>query len=59
MRKASLYALGAAGMGLALIGFAVCLRPVPLLVWNASASVPVGLYRHASGAPGRWGFCVG
>lgn len=58
MRKASFLVLGAAGIGLALIGFAVCLRPIPLLVWNASASVPVGLYRLASGAPGHGDFAL-
>jgi conjugative transfer signal peptidase TraF len=31
----------------AALGATVMLRPVPLLVWNASASAPVGLYRVA------------
>lgn len=40
-----------ATMGLALIGFAAFGKPSPWLVWNASASAPVGLYRVASGSP--------
>jgi conjugative transfer signal peptidase TraF len=58
MRKASLRALGAAGIGLALIGFGAFIAPVPLLVWNASASVPLGLYRLAFGAPERGDFVL-
>jgi conjugative transfer signal peptidase TraF len=32
-------------LGLGLIGFAALARPAPWLVWNASASAPIGLYR--------------
>ncbi|RWO94454.1 MAG: S26 family signal peptidase [Mesorhizobium sp.] len=42
-----------AAIGLALIGFAGLVKPSPWLVWNASASAPVGLYRVAAGAPVR------
>jgi conjugative transfer signal peptidase TraF len=31
--------------GLSLIGLAALARPAPRLVWNASASAPIGLYR--------------
>lgn len=33
-----------AGLGLAALGFASLGRPVPILVWNGSASAPIGLY---------------
>ncbi|MER9436354.1 signal peptidase I [Mesorhizobium sp. M0618] len=42
-----------ATIGLGLIGFAAFGKPSPWLVWNASASAPVGLYRAASGSPAR------
>jgi conjugative transfer signal peptidase TraF len=32
-------------LGLGLIGLATLARPAPRLVWNASASAPIGLYR--------------
>jgi type IV secretory pathway protease TraF len=32
-------------LGLGLIGLAALARPAPRLVWNASASAPIGLYR--------------
>ncbi|MBL9098740.1 MAG: S26 family signal peptidase [Alphaproteobacteria bacterium] len=35
----------------AALGLASVLKPLPLLVWNASASVPVGLYAVSSGTP--------
>ncbi|WP_284053994.1 S26 family signal peptidase [Stakelama marina] len=41
-RAARLCALAAVATGLVLIPIAV--RPVPRLVWNASASAPIGLY---------------
>src|SRR3546814_3022581 len=34
--------------GLGLIGLAALARPAPWLVWNASASAPIGLYRVRS-----------
>lgn len=39
--------------GLALIAFTVFAKPSPWLVWNASASAPVGLYRVVEAAPVR------
>ncbi|TGT57755.1 S26 family signal peptidase [Mesorhizobium sp. M00.F.Ca.ET.170.01.1.1] len=39
--------------GLALIGFSAFAKPSPWLVWNASASAPVGLYRVVAGVPAR------
>jgi conjugative transfer signal peptidase TraF len=36
--------------GLGLIGLAALGRPAPWLVWNASASAPIGLYRVVPGA---------
>ena len=35
--------------GLGLIGLATLARPAPCLVWNASASAPIGLYRVLPG----------
>ncbi len=40
-------------LGLSLIGLAALARPAPWLVWNASASAPVGLYRVLPGKPNR------
>lgn len=40
-------------LGIATIGFPALIHPVPHLVWNASASVPVGLYLVLSGKPSR------
>lgn len=37
-------ALWFAGVALAALGFSVLARPVPILVWNSSASAPLGLY---------------
>ena len=37
--------LALALFGLGLIGLATLARPAPWLVWNASASAPIGLYR--------------
>ncbi|RUU01118.1 S26 family signal peptidase [Mesorhizobium sp. USDA-HM6] len=42
--------LTAASVGLALIGFSAFASPTPLLVWNASASAPIGLYGLGLGA---------
>jgi type IV secretory pathway protease TraF len=49
MQKASILVLVLALAGVALVIFAAVFHPTPLLVWNASASVPVGLYRAAFG----------
>lgn len=59
MRKTSFFRLAVlAGTGIALCVLPTLLRPVPALVWNASASVPVGLYRLASGTPQRGDFAL-
>lgn len=39
-------------LGLSLIGLAALARPAPWLVWNASASAPIGLYRVLPGETG-------
>ncbi|KRB82876.1 S26 family signal peptidase [Sphingomonas sp. Root710] len=39
------------GFGIALLGLTIMFPPSPRLVWNASASAPVGFYRVTSGAP--------
>ena len=52
MKKAVLLPLAAAISGIALLGLSAIAR-APLLVWNASASTPIGLYRVTSGAPTR------
>lgn len=49
--RRTVLALGALGLGL--MGAAAIADPAPLLVWNASASAPVGLYRLVAGQPGR------
>ncbi|PZU47957.1 MAG: S26 family signal peptidase [Sphingomonas sp.] len=54
--------LVAIAAGLALTGFAAALefvvRPVPRLIWNPSASAPVGLWRITPGEPVRVGDMV-
>lgn len=45
-------------VGLGWVGLAGFDRPVPLLVWNASASAPIGLYRVLPAAPLRRGDLV-
>jgi conjugative transfer signal peptidase TraF len=49
MKKTALVALLVAVSGVALIGISA-IAHAPLLVWNASASAPIGLYRVVSGA---------
>lgn len=45
-RRARLFAVVTAGLAvLGLLGFAVFGRPRPLLIYNASASAPIGFYR--------------
>ena len=41
------------GFGLAAIGFAALAGPVPRVVWNASASAPLGLYWVNDATPSR------
>jgi len=50
-RPRQILALTAFGLGL--IGLASLGRPAPWLVWNASASAPIGLYRVLSGEAER------
>ncbi len=38
------------GVGIALLGATVAFPPLPRLVWNASASAPIGLYAVSPGA---------
>jgi conjugative transfer signal peptidase TraF len=45
--------LALATLALAALGFAQFCTPVPRLVWNASASAPVGLYWLSRAAPAR------
>ena len=52
MKKAAILPLAAVLSGIALIGISAIAR-APLLVWNVSASTPIGLYRVTSGAPER------
>jgi conjugative transfer signal peptidase TraF len=42
-------AIGAAGV--ALVGLTIIEKPLPRLVWNVSASAPVGLYHITPGTP--------
>lgn len=39
------------GIGIALLGLTMAYPPAPRLVWNASASAPIGLYAVTPGAP--------
>ncbi|HEV2899541.1 MAG TPA: conjugative transfer signal peptidase TraF [Pseudaminobacter sp.] len=45
--------IAVAAIGLGLIGFTAFVKPSPWLIWNASASAPVGLYRVGFTAPAR------
>jgi conjugative transfer signal peptidase TraF len=56
MRKLSLSYIGVALTGVAAVGFSAMVHPMPRLVWNASASVPMGFYRVVSGEPQRGDF---
>lgn len=51
-------ALALAGFSVAAIGFAALAHPVPRLVWNASASAPLGLYRTSSDPVARGDFVL-
>ena len=48
----------AAAAGIALLGLTIALPPAPRLVWNASASAPLGLYGVEPGARVRRGDMV-
>jgi conjugative transfer signal peptidase TraF len=39
------------GIGITLLGLTMAFPPAPRLVWNASASAPIGLYAVIPGAP--------
>ncbi|WCM26008.1 S26 family signal peptidase [Sphingomonas sp. QA11] len=39
------------GVGISLLGLTMAFPPAPRLVWNASASAPIGLYAVIPGAP--------
>ena len=58
MKKPAALPLAAALAGIALVGVSAVAYPRPYLVWNASASVAVGLYRVVSGAPERGDFVL-
>jgi conjugative transfer signal peptidase TraF len=53
MKVSSVSTLAIAIMGIGLVGFSIVAHPRPAIIWNASASVPVGLYRVTSGLPRR------
>jgi type IV secretory pathway protease TraF len=53
MKRPAVLPLVATLAGIALVGFSAIAHPQPRLVWNASASAPIGLYRVVSGAPER------
>lgn len=55
-RSCAILALGLAGLGL--LGFAAFARPTPLIIYNASASAPIGFYRVLSAEPIRRGDLV-
>jgi len=46
-------ALALAGLGVAILSLTPTERAIPWLVWNASASAPVGLYRVVAGPAER------
>jgi len=46
------------GAGIACLGLTIALPPLPRLIWNASASAPIGLYAVSPGATLRRGDMV-
>ncbi|MEI2384748.1 signal peptidase I [Breoghania sp. JC706] len=58
MKRPAFLPLAATLAGIALVGFSAIAHPQPHVVWNASASVAVGLYRVISGAPERGDFVL-
>ena len=58
MKRPAFLPFAATLAGIALVGFSAIARPQPHLVWNASASAPIGLYRVVSGAPERGDFIL-
>ena len=55
-RKRAILALGLAGLGL--LGLTALARPAPLLIYNASASAPIGFYHVLPAEPIRRGDLV-
>ncbi len=53
MKKPAVLLLATALAGVSIIGLSAFAKPTPWLVWNASASAPIGLYRVVPGVPGR------
>lgn len=53
MKSAAIPIIVSSALGLGLIGSATLFNPVPKLTWNASGSVPVGVYRVIPGTPER------
>ena len=51
MKWPAVLPLAATLAGIALVGVSAIAHPQPRLVWNASASAPIGLYRVVSGEP--------
>ena len=58
MKRPAFLPLAAALAGIALVGLSAIAHPRPRLVWNASASVAVGLYRVIPGALERGDFVL-
>ena len=58
MKRPAFLPLAATLAGIALVGLSAIAHPQPRLVWNASASAPIGLYRVISGAPERGDFVL-
>jgi conjugative transfer signal peptidase TraF len=58
MKRPAFLPLAATLAGIVLVGFSVIAHPQPHLVWNASASAPIGLYRVVFGAPERGDFVL-
>tara|TARA_B100001939_G_scaffold344955_1_gene360547 strand:- start:682 stop:1185 length:504 start_codon:yes stop_codon:yes gene_type:complete len=58
MKRPAFLPVAATLAGIALVGFSAIAHPRPQLVWNASASAPIGLYRVISGAPERGDFVL-
>lgn len=50
-RRKALCIAAASGLVIAALGFTIRVSPAPRLLWNASASAPIGLWRVAPGVP--------
>ena len=58
MQKSPIFTIVMTLAGVAIIVVSAAALPTPMLIWNASASVPVGFYRVVSGAPKRGDFVL-